>query len=344
MPRKKRKSQTRKKNKSFFTIKSLFIILLILFLSTLTTLYVLHEKEVLIFNFDKINKEEKVINQDDNLLKEITLALKKQEASQKSEQAKTQDIQEVYFESNDTNASKKDLILEDNRTNKIQPIKKTQTPHKAKKPKLAIIIDDVAFGAQTRKIKQIPYRVTPSFMPPSSIHPNTPKLAKSFSIHMVHLPLEAFNNPNEELMTLKTKSSYKTIKREIVKIKSNFPKAVYYNNHTGSKFTSNLTSMDRLFKVFKEESIKFLDSKTTPHSKAKIVAKKYEIPILNRDVFLDNSRKPKDIKRQLRQAIGIAKRRGFAIAICHPYSSTLEVLKNAKPMFKGLDLVYISEI
>ncbi len=212
------------------------------------------------------------------------------------------------------------------------------------KPKLAIIIDDVSFSSQTKGIKKIPYKVTPSFLPRSKIHPHTPKLASSFSVYMVHLPLEAINHPSQESEAFKVGFSYKKIQNEVKKIKADFPRARFYNNHMGSKFTADETSMDRLLRVFKEQNLRFMDSKTIATSKGEKMAKKYGVRFLKRDVFLDNSKKPNDIKRQLKVAIRIAKKYGFAIAICHPYKSTLKVLQNAKPMFNEVELVRVNEL
>lgn len=221
--------------------------------------------------------------------------------------------------------------------------KRPKHPYKGK-PKLAIIIDDVSFNFQAKKIREIPYKVTPSFLPPSVFHPDTSKLAKTFPIYMVHVPMEAIKHAHPEARTLKASESYKNLKALIKELKTQFPKAKYYNNHTGSKFTSNKNSMDRLFRVLKEENILFVDSKTTPKSKANIMAKKYKMKLLSRDTFLDNSYKPSAIKKQLKEAVKVAKRHGYAIAICHPHKSTLNVLKHAKPILKDVDLVYINEL
>lgn len=216
-------------------------------------------------------------------------------------------------------------------------------PYKGK-PKLAIIIDDVSFAHQTKRIKQIPYKVTPAFFPPTKRHPNSAKIARDFSVYMVHLPLEAQNHKNPEQRTLKTGESYESINRWVKRVKKWFPKAKYFNGHTGSKFTSDLTSMDRLFRVLRANGLTFIDSRTSAKTKAGIVAKKYSTKLLSRDVFLDNSRNINDIKKQLKKAVQVAKEHGFAIAICHPYQSTLKVLKNAKPLLRGVSMVYVHEL
>ena len=227
-----------------------------------------------------------------------------------------------------------------------QNIKKKQTTQsqKIKKPKLVIIIDDVSFRWQVNKIKSIPYKITPSFFPPSKIHPNTPIYAKTFPHYMVHLPLEAVHYPTPEPNTLNIRDSYETILKKVEYIKKLFPKVKFINNHTGSAFTSNREAMIKLFKALKNENLGFVDSKTTPYSKSKEAKKIYNIPLFSRNIFLDNKADPKYIQNQLKKAIKIAKKRGYAIAIGHPHPATLITLKNSKELLKDVEVVYIDEL
>ena len=231
----------------------------------------------------------------------------------------------------------------------LKVTKKQIEPQKEKgifsgRPKLAIIIDDVSFLHQVKAIKAIPYNVTPSFLPPTKRHPASHKLADDFSFHMVHLPLEALSHNSPEVNTLKVGVGYKEIKKHIVQIKGQFPKAQYYNNHTGSRFTADAKSMDLLFRVIKEEGLTFVDSRTTADTQAGIMAKKYGTKLFSRDVFLDNSYEPLAIREKLKEAVEIAKRVGVAIAICHPHKNTLDVLARAKPILKDVDVVYLKDL
>lgn len=229
-------------------------------------------------------------------------------------------------------------------------VTKKQLPQKKEKgtftgrPKLSIIIDDVSFAHQVRAIKAIPYAVTPSFLPPTKRHPNSHELANDFSFHMVHLPLEALSHNSPEVNTLKVGLDYKAIKEHIKQIKTQFPKAIYYNNHTGSRFTADEQSMDLLFKVLKEEGLVFVDSRTTADTKAGVMSEKYGTHLYSRDVFLDNSYEPSAIREKLKEAVAIAKRTGEAIAICHPHKNTLSVLAKAKSLLKDVDVVYLKDL
>jgi polysaccharide deacetylase 2 family uncharacterized protein YibQ len=225
-----------------------------------------------------------------------------------------------------------------------QIVKKEENKTKNLVPKLVIIIDDMAFKYQVNMLKEIPFKVTPSFFPPTKRHPNTIKYSEMFSHYMVHVPMEALNFNKPESKTLKVGDNYEKILNRITSIKNMFPNAKFINNHTGSKFTSDYTSMYYLFKALKKNNLGFVDSKTTPHSKASLVDKKIKIPLYSRNIFLDNIEEPTYIRNQLKKAIKIAKKRGYAIAIGHPHKITLQTLKNSTDLLKDVKVVYIDEL
>ncbi|MBE0495889.1 MAG: divergent polysaccharide deacetylase family protein, partial [Campylobacterales bacterium] len=212
------------------------------------------------------------------------------------------------------------------------------------RPKLVIIIDDVSFAHHVPKIKEIPFKITPSILPPTARHPDSHTLANEFSVYMVHLPLEALSHNTPEEKTLKVGDTEEAIQAWIRELKTLFPKALYYNNHTGSRFTAHLGSMEKLLRVLKKEKLVFLDSRTTPHAKAPELAKKYGMLIHSRDVFLDNSYEKEAIRTQLKEAVRLAKRNGQAIAIGHPHANTLSVLAGAKEILAEVDVVYVGEL
>ncbi len=232
-------------------------------------------------------------------------------------------------------------LIPKSHSNLLENKKKFYEP---KIPKLAIIIDDVAFLHEIRDIKKIPFKITPSFFPPSKRHPDTYKFAKDFKFYMIHLPMEAYKFSRIEENTIKIKDSPKNMERIIRNVRRFFPKATFINNHTGSKFTSNKRAMEELFSILKKYHFKFLDSRTSPYSKALIVAKEFNETIFSRDIFLDNIANVEYIKNQLRKAVKLAKKRGYAIAIGHPRRATLKALRGAKDILKGVDVVYINEL
>ena len=239
-------------------------------------------------------------------------------------------------------------IIDYIQSTKIHQPKKTPKQHhktiKTTKPKLVIIIDDVAFKYQVKLIKEIPFNITPSFFPPNKIHPNTSIYAKEFKSYMVHVPMQAFHFQKPEPNTLEINNSLKSIENRISLIKKEFPNAHFINNHTGSKFTSNYEAMKKLFKVLKENNLGFVDSKTTHLIQSYNVNKIYHIPLFSRNIFLDNKEDKQYILNQLKKAIKIAKKKGYAIAIAHPHKITLKTLKEAKNLLDQVDVIYIDEL
>jgi len=211
-------------------------------------------------------------------------------------------------------------------------------------PKLAIIIDDVSASHQVKKIQNIGYPIIMSFLPPTNRHPNSAKIAKDLNMYMIHLPLEASIRSIEEENTLHIGDSLRHIEQRIKKVKQWYPKAKYINNHTGSKFTEDYQSMDKLFTVLKKYNYIFLDSKTTAKSVTKELAKKHNLQYLTRNIFLDNKHEKSYIQKQLKKAIKIAKRNGYAIAIGHPHKVTLQTLKDSSYLFDGIELVFINKL
>ena len=116
------------------------------------------------------------------------------------------------------------------------------------------------------------------------------------------------------------------------------------NNHMGSKFTESTTAMSAIIEVVKQKNMFFLDSKTSSKSVARSVCKKYDVPYIARDVFLDNERDYGKIMQQFIATERIAKKRGYAVAIGHPYPQTLKALKDWEKNLSahGIELVPLS--
>lgn len=215
---------------------------------------------------------------------------------------------------------------------------------KTKQARLAIIIDDMANISQVKALQALNLKVNPSFFPSDKNHIDTPKLALKFDFYMVHLPLAAINYTKPELDTLNPNDTQERIFKKIKQIKKDFKDLKFINNHTGSLFTSNEEAMKKLYKAFEKEGLIFVDSKTIASSKAPKVAKALGQIYIQRDVFLDNQDDVAYIKKQLMDAVKLAKKKGFAIAIGHPRKNTFKALEQSKDLLESVELVYLSEI
>ncbi len=219
-----------------------------------------------------------------------------------------------------------------------------EVPAKVCGAKLVIIMDDVSYEHDVNAIRSTGLPLVMSFLPPSPRHPESATLAASVSGYMVHLPLEAVSYNQEEPITLRITDSIETITKQIALVKRLYPNVRYINNHTGSKFTSDEAAMDRLIGVMKENGLIFVDSRTIAASKAKAVNAKYGLRYLGRDVFLDHQDGVANVKKQIREAVAVAKKHGSAIAIGHPRPDTIKALKESKDILNQVQLVRIDQI
>jgi polysaccharide deacetylase 2 family uncharacterized protein YibQ/cell division protein FtsB len=330
--KKSQKTKKKKKPSNFYKYIIIFLLIVIAALGGFLASYVYMQKE-----FKKeIKKQQSVIKTLEKKITKLEKETKKIPPPPKIVKAKNYNASES-----------EDYILA------LKQIKNTPKKHithnnkiikKPKKPLLVIIIDDMSFKNQVRELKSIPLKITPSFFPPTKRHPNTAIYAKNFSHYMVHVPMQALHFNKPEPNTLTTNDDYHEIKQRIDYIKKLFPKAKFINNHTGSKFTADTTSMKYLFKALKADHLGFVDSKTTPLSKSAIAEKYYKIPLFSRNIFLDNKPEIPYIKNQLKKAVQIAQKKGYAIAIGHPHKTTFLALKNSQNILKNVKVVYIDEL
>ena len=217
-------------------------------------------------------------------------------------------------------------------------------PIKPSDAKLVIIMDDVSYAHDVKAIRSVGLPLVMSFLPPSSRHPESATLATSVPGYMVHLPLEAVDFSDEEAVTLRVADSKEMIAAQIAKIKKLYPAVRYINNHTGSKFTADEAAVERLIGVMRDSGLTFVDSRTTGKTKVKAVDEKYGLRYLGRDVFLDHHDGVENIKKQIREAVDMAKRHGNAVAIGHPRADTIEALKQSKAILGQVKLVGIDKI
>jgi len=279
---------------------------------------------------------------------------KNEKTKQISQKPKQNDIKNeanlTFLTSNIPNLQNKPLNSENQALNlepKQEEISNTTLPIKppfdGKKPKLAIIMDDISEAGQIAKIKKLPVAVTPSIFPPSAKNPHTPNLSKGFKSFSIHLPLEALNY-TDNLKTIKTNASYEEIEQAVAKLREDFPNAKFINNHTGSKFTGDENAMNLLIRALFRYDFYFVDSRTIGKTAVKGVVGRYRMRYAYRDIFLDNIDSIAEVRIKLKEAVQIAKKKGYAIAIGHPKNATFGALANSSDILDEVEVVYLDEI
>lgn len=224
--------------------------------------------------------------------------------------------------------------------------KETQPVHK---PMMAIVIDDIGYDNKVfRKFADLGIPLTFSILPGQRYSVNIAKNAKLLNYEvMLHLPMEprsAMRNPGNGVI-LHNMSRGDMLLQLSKDIKS-VPNIVGVNNHMGSLLTEDSNAMNILLEEIRNQGLYFLDSKTTPNSKAYEIAKRIGIKSGRRDIFLDNNADVEYIKRQIDTAISAARHKGEAIAIGHPRAETVAALRAKLHDFKneGIELVPLSRV
>ncbi|WP_034363651.1 divergent polysaccharide deacetylase family protein [Helicobacter japonicus] len=217
------------------------------------------------------------------------------------------------------------------------------------KPKVLLIMDDLSSLSQVKKIEKLKLNITPSIFPKTKHNPHTPDIAaylnKKDKTFMVHLPLEAKQFMQNELTPIKVGTHKEAIKTQLAEIKADFPHLVYINNHTGSKFTQSYDDMRNLLSVLDELDLKFVDSITTSSPVSERIAAEQGKLIMARDVFLDNETNVAYIKAQIQSLMKKAQKKGYAIAICHPNTSTFKALSQMRDnLIDSVELVSPQEL
>lgn len=282
--------------------------------------------------------------------------LKPQNFEAKVDQNKSAEIEKKEkIKSEDTNKKAEDLTTKKIEKTKYEEknIKKDSfeavpfTPNASiqGRAKLVIIIDDVATFEHASMIKSLGLKITPSIFPATKTHPDTPNIARTFEFYMIHLPMQAKHFDSPEIGTLTINESFESMLEKIKKIRKDFPRAKYTNNHTGSRFTSDFDAMDKAYRALIEQGFVFVDSKTIAQTAVARAAKKHNQPYISRDIFLDDDPSASAVRRELVAAVNLAKKRGYAIAIGHPKKNTIAVIKESKNnLLKDVDVVYLKDI
>jgi polysaccharide deacetylase 2 family uncharacterized protein YibQ len=107
----------------------------------------------------------------------------------------------------------------------------------------------------------------------------------------------------------------------------------------------NQELVEVVLEEIKRRGLFFVDSQTSAGSVGYKTALSLGMKTGKRDVFLDNSKDPEYVKSQIEKLIESARKNGYAIGICHPYPSTVQVLTEMIPEIgERVELVPVSSV
>jgi len=336
-----RKKPARKKKKNKSSFKRTFLISILSFTLLLFLGFIYYF--VIYKNQDTFILDEKITSYSTKELLDDLSKIKTKEPTEEKKVAKHKSIDSTKVV---VKKKMKDTApFEEKGQKKNQNKKESMVFPRGKKPKLAIIIDDVHTRKQINAIKQLGIKITPSIFPPYVLSKHSNQLAKQVKHSMIHLPMESGSKQfNTQYKTLMTSFSDEKLADRVMELRMLFPHTKYINNHTGSVFTSNYKAMKKLYIALKMEGFIFVDSFTEATSKVHKIANEFGDSYIKRDIFIDNVHTVKSIHKQLQKAVHKAKQKGYAVAIGHPSKITMKALSSAKQILKEVELIYIDEI
>ncbi len=220
---------------------------------------------------------------------------------------------------------------------------------------LAVVLDDVGYSPRPlADIALLEGPVALAVLPDSPSAPEAAALArrKGWDL-LVHLPMQPASGKGEP-GAIGPGSSDAEISALVRGAVARLPGAIGVNNHQGSLASADRRVMACVLGVVRERGLFYLDSRTTAATVAGEVARRLGVPLLSRDVFLDDRATeekaeggpPEALATAWERAKGIARRRGQCVVVGHPHGATLAFLGRELPRLAGagLKLVKVSDL
>ena len=224
-----------------------------------------------------------------------------------------------------------------------------QVAAQAQRPVIAIIIDDLGNNIRDEQAVLLPGAVACAFLPHT---PHTNRLAKLAHAHnkevLLHAPMESMHGhkklgPGSLTLDMTESEFVRTLQDDLASV----PHVQGVNNHMGSLLTRHPGHMLWLMQeINRQGDLFFVDSRTTKHSIARMVANENQVPSLARDVFLDAEAGEAFVEKQFDRLLKIARLHGSALGIAHPYPNTLKILQKRLLQLESekVDLVPVSTL
>ncbi len=213
---------------------------------------------------------------------------------------------------------------------------------------VSIVLDDVGYSLKRGK-----YAIESTGVLSYSILPTAPHarvLAEFAHRHgkevLLHMPMQSTQNHSNEPYSLTPVMNEQAFRGAVQHHIAAVPHVAGVNNHMGSLLTPMRAQMMWLMQELKQSGLFFVDSRTTHHTVASLVAAQHGVPFFERDAFLDNEKDRLSIEQALQRFLKLAKKQKGGLAIAHPYPATLAVLESALVDLpeQGIRLVSVAEL
>ncbi|MBA7656910.1 hypothetical protein ES703_64837 [subsurface metagenome] len=214
------------------------------------------------------------------------------------------------------------------------PLTSGKEERPAREARLALVIDDVGYNLENLKpLLALPGAITFAVLPNLPFSEEAARLIiEAGKELLLHCPMEPVSGQDPGPGALLTSHTPEEIAQILEANFRTVPAASGMNHHMGSSFTADEAAMGAVMSYLKQTEKFYLDSKTTADSVGARLALQYGVPVLERDVFIDNERSPDYMKQSFLEGVKIARSKGFAVLIGHIHSTELkEVLADIIP-------------
>ncbi len=214
-------------------------------------------------------------------------------------------------------------------------------------PMIALVIDDIGPARYWSEMAiGLPAPVTLAVLPYVSDAAEWAVRAKATGHDvLLHMPMEPLGledpGPGALLRALPAVQNRKRLKIALARV----PGVIGINNHMGSRFTSCKKCIEQVADMLYEQDLLFLDSVTSPASAAAGIVERSGVPVIRRDVFLDDINTPAAIAVQIQRAEQLAHENGVVVVIAHPRPDSIAALQDWLKSLdgKGIELVSLHE-
>lgn len=217
-------------------------------------------------------------------------------------------------------------------------------------PKLAILIDDVGMSLGAAEyFGEIGVPLTFATIPflPRS-REGTEKLKEYGFEVILHMPMagssDSLNKRTEGILlpTMTRDEIYDAFDRALEDVGG----ADGFNNHMGSRFTSDGVKMRELLNYANKKNLYYIDSNTAIKNVGYPISREIGVPTFYCSHFLDNSRDMEDMKKEIGRAARMAKANDRVLVIGHYHKGMALAIKKMLPYIEeqGVKLVFAREL
>jgi len=208
------------------------------------------------------------------------------------------------------------------------------------RPVLSLVIDDLGYSlANGMAVIDLKGEHTYAILPGAAYSRKLAQHAHQQNKEVIlHLPMQSINSTAaHEPSALNEAMDEDQLTTNVHALLAEVPFIRGVNNHMGS----HLTEFDFFMRPVMDSirgynpGLYFLDSRTSSRSVAHAQALDAGLSSISRDVFLDNESNPESIRLQFNIWLTKARSHGSAIAIGHPYSNTIDILRAQLPATDG---------